>query len=195
MRLRVSIAVLLSSIWLSACGGPVSSRAVRERIATLGGAELSPDDVRVERIVTETGSRAVAEFTVQMAGLYQRNADGEWTLVSVRLSDDRWIDLARLEAVLAAIELEETTSNLRMLADGVEAWARENGALPEVSGADSLPDLLHPLFVPDLVREDAWGSAFLYETSGGAFRLRSPGPDRQPGTPDDIEVSGPSPDR
>lgn len=172
----------------------MSSRVVREQVASLGGAELSPDDVQVERIIQQTSTQAVAEFTVQMAGEYVKNADGDWELVSVRLGTDDWVDLARFEAALTRVETEETTSDLRMLAAGVEAYREANGAWPEVTAGSSLPDLLHPIFVTDLIREDAWGEPFLYEASANAFRLRSSGPDRREGTDDDIEVSGPADD-
>lgn len=183
----VSVPVLIA---LASCGGPVSSRTVREQIARLGGAELSPDDVAVERIIQQTSSRAVAEFTVQMAGEYVRNGDGDWELVSVRIGDNEWVDLGRLRDAIARMEIEETTASLRMLAGGVAAFRAENGAFPDV-GADSLGDILHPLFVPELVRSDAWGSEFLYQTSGTTFRLVSAGPDGETGTADDIEISGP----
>lgn len=193
-RFRWILGACLAWTALASCGGPVSSRVVREQVASLGGAQLSPDDVQVERIIQQTSSQAVAEFTVQMAGEYVRNADGDWELVSIRLGSDDWVDLARFEAALTQVEIEETTSNLRMLADGVEAYQRANGTWPEVTSGASLPDLLHPTFVPDLIRDDAWGETFLYEASTSTFRVRSSGPDRRHGTDDDIEVSGPSAD-
>lgn len=193
-RLRCVLAVFLAWTALASCGGPVSSRVVREQVASLGGAELSPDDVEVQRIIQQTSTQAVAEFTVQMGGQYVRQADGDWELVSIRLGNDDWVDLARFEAALARVEIEETASNLRMLAGGVEAYQRVNGSWPVITPDSSLPDLLHPTFVPELVREDAWGEAFLYQASGDGFRIRSSGPDQLEGTDDDIEVSGPSGD-
>ena len=191
MRSASSIVLLLSWACLAACGGPVSSRVVREQIASLGGAGLDTDAVEVRRIIAEAGNRAVAEATVQMAFEFERDAEGEWRIIAVRLGEEDWVDLATFEAALSAQQVEETRSSLRMLADGVAAYARQNGTLPEVSLADPLPDLLHPLFVPDLVRQDAWGSDFVYEPAADTFRLRSPGPDRQLGTPDDLEVTAP----
>jgi hypothetical protein len=192
MRCARFIAAAGALMAVASCGGPVSSRVVREQVAAFGGAELSPDDVQVERIIQQTSSRAVAEFTVQMAGEYVRNADGDWELVSVRLGDDDWVDLARFEAAMTQVEIAETTFYLRVLASGVEAYRQANGGWPEVAGDDGLPDLLHPAFIPDLIREDAWGQAFLYEATSNAFLVRSSGPDRLEGTSDDIEVSGPS---
>ena len=85
--------------------------------------------------------------------------------------------------------VRRTQSELRMLAVGLRAYEAENGALPVTTSADSLPDLLHPLFVPDLVRQDIWGSDFVYEHIENTFRLRSPGPDLQLETDDDLEVT------
>lgn len=187
MRSARCIAVM-AILFLSSCGGPVSSRAVREQIATLGGAGLATDDVRVERVIAQSGKRAIAEATVQLAFEFAQNADGVWEITAVRVGEDEWIGMDTFLAALRARQIDETTSNLRMLAAGVEAFERENGTLPEVTEALPLPDLLHPRFVPNLVREDSWGSKFLYEPSGDTVRLRSAGPDRQAGTADDIEV-------
>ena len=189
MRSASCIAVLASAFWMSACGGPVSSRAVREQLATLGGAGLSTDDVRVERIITQAGGQVVAEATVQMAVLMEEDPEGEWTITAVRVGEDEWVDMDTFLRALDERRIEDTTSNLRMLATGIEAYERANGTLPDVSEALPLPDLLHPLFVPDLVRQDAWGSDFIYEAADNRALIRSPGPDREPGTPDDIEVS------
>jgi hypothetical protein len=113
----------------------------------------------------------------------------EWNIIAIRIGEDEWIDLATFEAALAERRIAETTSDLQRLAAGVEAFEQEHGSLPNVSEADPLPDVLHPLFVSDLLRQDAWGSAFVYEPSADSIRLRSWGPDRAPGTPDDIEVT------
>jgi Type II secretion system (T2SS), protein G len=194
VRFSQTLAASLAVAAMVSCGGPVPSRVVREQVASLGGAELSPDDVQVERIIQQTSTQAVAEFTVQMAGQYVRNAEGDWELVSIRLGTDDWVDLSRFEDALTRVEIEETASNLRMLAAGIEAYQRANGDWPATTPESGLPDLLHPTFVPELVREDAWGQAFLYEASGNTFRIRSSGPDQLDGTDDDIEVSGPAGD-
>jgi hypothetical protein len=181
---------LVFPLLVTSCGGTLSSRTAREQIVTLGGDAVSPEDVQVARISAQAGDRAIAEFTVQLAGEYARNADGEWNLVSVRIGEEDWILLDDLEAALRALRVSETTSNVTMLATGVEAYARANGVLPPASGPDPLPVVLHPLFVPRLVRRDSWGSEFLYQPSGGTFSVLSAGPDRMPGTGDDIEVTG-----
>lgn len=185
-------ALVAAIVALGGCGGPVPSQVVREQIATLEGARLRPEDVEVQRIVQQTSSRAVAEFTVQMAGEYARNADGDWELVSVRIGDNDWIDLAQLSSALARMRTDETESDLRTLADGIDAWQRANGSLPVLTGVDTLPELLFPQYVSELLPDDAWGEPFIYDVSDGTYSLRSRGPDRQADTADDIVVSGPA---
>jgi hypothetical protein len=184
-------AALIALVLLPSCGGTLSSRAAREQIVALGGNAVALDGVQVSRISAQAGNRAIAEFTVQLTGEYERDPGGAWTLVAVRVAEDDWIPLTNLRAALRALEVSETTSNLTMLAQGLRAFAEANGSLPSAGGGDPLPDLLHPLFVPRLVRQDSWGSEFLYEPSDAGFRLRSAGPDRTAGTGDDIEITGP----
>jgi len=155
MRSASSIALCVSFLSTSGCGGPVSSRVVRNQFSTLAGAELSPDDVQVERIISQTSGRAVAEVTVQVAAEYARDPAGHWEIVSVRMADGNWIDVARLDAAVTQMQVADTTEALEILAGGVEAWGRANGTLPRPEGRDSLSNLLHPLFVPTLFREDA----------------------------------------
>jgi hypothetical protein len=50
-----------------------------------------------------------------------------------------------------------------------------------------LTDVLHPLYMSELIREDGWGAPILYETTPPAgYRLLSLGADGRRGTPDDI---------
>ena len=63
---------------------------------------------------------------------------------------------------------------------------QQNGSLPAASDIKALTDVLHPLYMKDLVLEDAWGRQILVETSTSNLRFRSVGPDGVRDTPDDL---------
>ncbi len=181
------ITVLLAAV--SGCGPGLSARNARSQIARLGAAELVPSDVAIERIITEAGDRMIAETTVKMAFQFERGEDGEWQIVSARLGDRQWIDLATFLTALESQFEDQTSDAMERLALAVDAYRDENGSLPEIAPDDYLSDVLHPLFMPDLIRDDAWGSTIRYETDNGSYQLRSSGPDGVVGSADDIMVS------
>ena len=177
---------------LSGCGSGLSARNARSQIATLGDSELVPSDVAIERIVTESGDRMIAETSVKMAFQFEREPGGDWVIVSARLGDRQWVDVGMFLQALEAQNNAQTTVAMQQLVLGVNAYQDENGALPDVSPDGYLSDILHPLFISELIRDDAWGSAIRYESGDGSYSLRSSGPDRVVGSPDDIVVSPPS---
>ena len=80
-----------------------------------------------------------------------------------------------------------TAFRLRQLQVGIQKYVRAHGELP-----DSIPQALATLATrrgePKL-RSDAWGAPLAYTRTGTAYELRSPGPDGQGGTEDDIVLS------
>lgn len=173
-------------LMVSACSANLSSRAARQQIAELGMANLDVNNIQVQRIVTQLGGRAIAEANVRLAFQFDRNDDGKWIIVSARLGDREWIDI---ETLLGAIELqntEETTNSLNKLSAGLVEYWNQNGSLPEVSAEESISDVLHPLFMTDLIRADAWGASINYRAANNNYELRSPGPDGVIDNNDDI---------
>ncbi len=131
----------------------------------------------------------IAETTVRMAFQFEREPDGDWQIVSARLGDRQWVDVsAFIEALESQFE-DQTTEAMEKLASGVETYRDENGGLPEITPEGYLSDVLHPLFMPELVRDDAWGSAIRYEQENGTYQLRSSGPDGVVGSGDDLLVN------
>ena len=191
MKWTTVIALAVPLMGLSACTGNLSSRTARQRIAELGDARLITDDIQVQRIVTELGDRAIAEANVRMAFQFERNADGDWTIVSARLGTGEWIDIDELLTAIAAQSADETTASLQKLALGLDAYRDRNGSLPEIPADSYLSDVLHPLFMTDLIRDDPWGGRIRYLENGGGYQLRSPGPDGTDGTEDDIVLDRP----
>ncbi len=190
-----SLSILaLTLVWgvLPACTGNLSPRTARRQIAELGDAALPTDDIQIQRIVTELGNRAIAEAHVRTTFQFERNADGEWTIVAVRLGDRDWIDVDRLLAAIEAQDADDTAAALEGLAVGIDAFRARNGSLPEVSPARPVSDVLHPLFMNDLIRDDAWGGRIRYTADGDGYELRAPGPDGAAGTGDDVVLRRPA---
>jgi hypothetical protein len=180
---------LISPLVVAGCGGGVSARTARSQIAELGGSELVPADVDVERIVTQTGNRMIAEATIKMAFQFERGQNEEWQIVAVRLGDRQWLDVVTLLEALESQRVDSTEQAMQQLLEGVDAFRLANsGALPEIGPNGNLSDVLHPLFMSELIRTDGWGGAIRYELEGGSYRLRAPGPDGEIGGLDDIVV-------
>ncbi len=190
MRYAV-FAALITALLLTVngCGPGLSARNARSQIARLSEADLVPSDVAIERIVTQSGDRMIAETTVKMAFQFERGKDGEWQIVSARMGDRQWVDVGTFIEALESQFKQQTSDAMERLALAVDAYRDENGSLPEISPDDYVSDVLHPLFMPDLIRDDAWGSSIRYETANGSYQLRSSGPDGVAGNADDILVN------
>lgn len=183
----------LAALALGACTGNLSSRTARQQIAELGDASLVTDDIQIQRIVTELGDRAIAEANVRMAFQFEKGPDDEWVIVSARLGDRQWVDIEELLGAIEAQNAEETHASLEKLAAGLRTYRIRNGSLPVVGDDAYLSDVLHPLFMTDLVRDDAWGGRIVYTAEGDAYELRAPGPDGRTGTADDVVFDPASP--
>jgi hypothetical protein len=190
MRYALPALAISGVLTLSSCAAGPSTEAVRQQITTLADAELSRDDVIVERVIAQTENVAVAETTLKLALQYAKDDEGQWQIVAARLGDGRWVEVGPLLAAVEAFENDQTTASLAKLVDGVNTYVERNGNLPVIESSGYLSDVLHPLFMSDLVRVDAWGSNILYEAEGDRYRLSSPGPDGLPGTQDDIVMEG-----
>ncbi len=180
---------LALGVFIAGCSGSVSSRTVRQQVAGLGGANLNPNDIQVQRIVDQLGGRTVAEANVRLAFQFEEGPDGEMHIVAVRLGTGQWLGVAELLAAIESGNVRRTTDDISRLANGLRAYQEQNGVLPENTG-DPISDVLHPRFMVELVRDDAWGRAIAYDRTGSGFELRSLGPDGVAGTSDDIVTSG-----
>ncbi len=189
MRYAFRTPFFAALIVLAGCSGTLSTRTARQQIASLGGSTLVPSEIEIERIMIETGSRAVAETSVKMAFQFEKDSGGEWRIVSARLGDRQWVDVELLFQALTRQYSDNTSAALEKLAAGVEQYQAQNGSLPQLGTESALADILHPLFMEDLIRQDAWGREIRYERRGDdAYALRSSGPDGVHGSPDDITL-------
>jgi hypothetical protein len=189
---RIAVAsLLLIAASTTACSGPrLSHDEVRKQIAAMGKSSLLPDSIQIQRIVSQSDTAAIAETTVSLAFEFKRDKDsGPWTIASVRLGDRDWIDVNELLAAINENRRRTTLESLQKLAAGIAAYRQGTGNAPNANEIVGLTNLLHPLYMSDLIRLDAWGRPIQFEISGSSYRLISYGADGVRGTPDDIVVA------
>ena len=179
---------LITLFALCACGGArLSHNEIRKQIADLGTSTLVPSSVSVRRIVSESGNRAIAETTVDLAAQFERDSPASpWHITSVRLGDQNWVSVNELVAALNEVRRKQTFASMEKLAAGVGAYRQRNGSAPQGNDIKALSDVLHPQYMKDLVLDDGWGRPFELDRSGAELRFRSAGADGRSGTSDDI---------
>ena len=190
--------LVLSSLFLSGCASDrLSNDEVRRKISEIGRSNLIPEAIEIRRIVSQSGTQALAEADVALAFQFKRdNPNAEWRIDAVRLGDRDWISLDELLAAINDGRRRATIAGLQKVADGIAKYRASNGSPPNARDIVSLTDVLHPLYVNELVREDGWGNPIDFDVTGPTtYRLVSRGPDGRRGTADDIvlDSSVPSP--
>lgn len=183
--------LLTGSLAFCACtSARLSHDEARKKIAAIGRSHLIPDAIEIRRIISQTGTEAIAEASITLAFQFKRaNANADWRVEAVRLGDRDWISLDELLAAINEGRRRTTSQSMQQLADAVEQYRASNGSLPDARDIVALTDTLHPRYMNRLVREDGWGNPIVYEVTGaGTFRLISGGADGRRGTADDIVV-------
>jgi hypothetical protein len=185
---RLAKILLLSSLLLCACASDrLSQDEARQRIAQIGRSNLVPDAVEIRRIISQTDTEAIAESSVTLAFQFKRtNANAPWQISAVRLGDRDWVSMNELLAAINDGRRRSTIDSFQKLGVGIAKYREMNGNVPMATDITRLTDILHPLYMSELIREDGWGAAIDYQVMGTTFRLISPGPDGVRGTPDDI---------
>jgi hypothetical protein len=185
---RLANVLFLSCLIASGCASDrLSHDEARRKIGQIGRSNLVPDAIEIRRIVSQTDTEAIAESSITLAFQFKRaNPNMEWSIAAVRLGDRDWIGLDELLAAINDGRRRATVENLQKLAAAIAKYRESNGSIPNAPDIGGLTDVLHPLYTVELIREDGWGDPIDYEVMGSTFRLVSRGPDRLPGTPDDI---------
>jgi len=180
--------LLVACLFLPSCAGArLSHDEVRRKVAEIGSSSLVPQAIDIRRIVSQSSNQAIAETSVALAFQFKRDAaSSPWRIEAVRLGDRDWISMDELLAAIQDARRRQTEKSLQLLAAGVAEYRKKNGSPPNAADIVALTDILHPTYMSDLIRTDAWGRALHYEAAGGGFRLASWGADGQRGTADDI---------
>jgi hypothetical protein len=187
MKACVKLLVLAAIMTSFACSGArLAHDEARQKIAELGRSDLVPDAVEIRRLAYQSDNEAIAEVSVTLAFQFKRDPGGEWKVTSVRLGDRDWVDMAEILAAIDQARQRQTAGALEKVVLGIAEYRRTNNSLPVATDIVGLTDVLHPRYMTDLVRTDAWGHPIDYEVTGPAYRLVSRGPDGVRGTADDI---------
>ena len=187
MNRPVHVLFLLVFLTCSSCGGArLSHDEIRRQMQDLGNSTLVPSSINIRRIVSQSGNRAIAETSVDVAVQLERDSEtSPWHITSVRLGDQNWVSVPELVTALNESKKKLTESYLEKLMAGIGAYQQRNGSPPVAANIQALADVLHPQYMKDLVLDDAWGRQILVEP-GPPLRLRSLGADGQHGTADDL---------
>lgn len=186
-----TLVVACASVWIWAQGGAgqLSAARARDLLRRLGGAEFTRDQVRIKSVNAGVGSGGVVvEAQIETAVRFTEK-NGEWRAAEIRLGDRHWesVDLI-LEAVRRE-KIRRTEAMLSRVAEGLEAYRRERGSYVVAESLDGLINALDQRFLDPRVRFDLWQQPLSYRGTAATFRLSSAGPDRQPGTSDDLVVT------
>lgn len=187
MNRAFQLLLLVFLINCSGCGGArLSHDEIRKQIADLGTSTLVPNAVAIRRVVSQSGNRAIAETTVDLAVQLERDSSGSpWHITSVRLGDQNWVSVPELISALNEAKRKITEASLEKLVAGVASYTQRNGSAPVAGDINAMEDVLHPTYMRDLVLDDAWGRPIEVE-KGPPLRFRSLGQDGQRGTADDL---------
>ncbi len=171
------------------CGGrAIGMRTARDVILDAHADILTQGDLQVLSVTQVGRDEAVVEARLHSA-FRLRKIRGEWVVREVKLGRGQWESIDDILRSLQLVKIEETRRNLEKIAAAIDAYRQKNGRLPAFKDYIDLSDVLYPLYLSPLIREDAWKRPLVATWAGAnSIRLTSAGPDGKLGTPDDIEI-------
>jgi len=185
--LSLACFTMIAGLTAACSSSRLSHDEARRQIAEIGKSSLVPGSIQIQRIVSQTDKDAIAETSVALAFEFKRNKTTDpWRIAAVRMGDRDWVDVDEIIAAVNESRRRTTMESFQKLAAGIEVFRQRNGASPNASEIVALTNILHPTYMSDLVRLDAWGRQIRYEVVGAGFRLLSDGADGVRGTADDI---------
>lgn len=190
LPVALACSMLIAGMSAGCSSSRLSHDDARKQIAEIGNSSLVPDSIHIQRIVSQTDKDAIAETSVALAFEFQRAKSSDpWHIAAVRMGDRDWVGVAEIIAAVNESRRRTTLESFQKLAVGIEAYRQRNGASPNATDIVGLTNTLHPTYMTDLVRLDAWGRQIRYEVVGTSFRLLSDGADGVRGTPDDLQLA------
>jgi hypothetical protein len=185
--LSLACFTMFAAMTSSCSSSRLSHDEARRQIAEIGKSSLVPGSIQIQRIVSQTDNDAIAETSVALAFEFKRGKVSDpWRIAAVRMGDRDWVNVDEIITAVNESRRRTTLESFRKLATGIEVFRQRNGASPNATEIVALTNILHPTYMSDLVRLDAWGREIRYEVVGAGFRLLSDGADGVRGTPDDI---------
>lgn len=161
----------------------------RELLARLVGVSLPSDAVRV-REVSALYNSAVVVAQIAAEFRFQRGSDNKWRVAQVRTGEGEWTDVWAVVRAVNTEKARRARSELEAVAAALDAFRRARGFYVVADSSGVLMDQLSPRYLSRVLRLDPWHKPYLYEGERDRYLLRSAGADGEPGTADDIEISG-----
>lgn len=175
--------------------GDPSSRRSRCLLASLLGVQLPSDTVRIKSVSSALplGSHqsALVEALIESEFRFARDR-GSWRVSGVRTGTRAWVDPETILGAVNKSKAARALTELQTIAKALEDFHGKRGFYVESNSEATLVDFLSPVYLPHVIRLDPWRRPYRYEGTRDRFSLSSIGPDGQPGTADDIVISGPS---
>jgi hypothetical protein len=183
---RILVFALLTC-FVSGCGGrAIGKKNARDLITGISPRELDSDDVEIESVGQTGGGDAVIQARVKTAFRVEK-VQGRWVVREVKIGTHQWEKLDTLLQALDRVKGDQTRGKLDRISAAMAEYVRKNGRLPEFKNFIQLSDALYPLYMNEIIRNDAWDRPFSAERlDGQTARITSMGPDGKAGTPDDI---------
>lgn len=180
-------ALLIGGAW-GAADKP-SVLKVRELLQALGGANWKPEQIVIKKISPGAGAGGViVEAQIETAFRLEKPKKGDWRVAEIRLGDQQWESFELFEEAVRREKLRRTNITLQQLADALNAYKSAHGQYVVADTGVALIDQLAPQYVNVAQRLDLWGEEWQYRGTATEYRLSSRGPDRLPGTADDLIV-------
>ncbi len=187
MRIILPALALVLALQLSCATGLNRYRA-RNVLKKMPEIKLDKKDIDIQDVSQMGQDNAVVDAWVRLAFKLTRTDDHGWMVDQIRLRDNQWESLDRLDRALRNIRWLETQERLLQFAQALLRYREDKGTFPPTSSTVDLTDILFPRYMFQLVRTDAWGTELRYTqlSDGCRYQVVSAGPDRKFSTPDDI---------
>ncbi len=174
---------------------PVDPSVKRARclLGHLLGVEIPSDAIRIQEVnpmpipmASQPSATVVAWLRVDARLMSDKSG---WHVTELRTGNRDWVKLEPFLAALNQHKEKLAHSELELIAGALEKFRRDRGFYVVSDKQSVAIDFLSPRYLGRVIRVDPWNQPYKYLGERDHFTLRSTGPDRKTGTPDDILLS------
>jgi hypothetical protein len=174
---------------------PVDPSVKRARclLGHLLGVEIPSDAIRIQEVnpmpipmASQPSASVVAWLRVDARLMSDKSG---WHVTELRTGNRDWVKLEPFLAALNQHKEKLAHSELELIAGALEKFRRDRGFYVVSDKQSVAIDFLSPRYLGRVIRVDPWNQPYKYLGERDHFTLRSTGPDRKTGTPDDILLS------
>ena len=174
---------------------PVDPSVKRARclLGHLLGVEIPSDAIRIQEVnpmpipmASQPSATVVAWLRVDARLMSDKSG---WHVTELRTGNYDWVKLEPFLAALNQHKEKLAHSELELIAGALEKFRRDRGFYVVSDKQSVAIDFLSPRYLGRVIRVDPWNQPYKYLGERDHFTLRSTGPDRKTGTPDDILLS------